>query len=98
MNSTDVVNITQDTTQFSNTVVTNKIQSDGATAGVGYRLYLLGSESTLEVDNLIVRNGFSSNNSEVIYPTYWYYSTNIINSAELTDEGLILNLKYTNNY
>lgn len=43
--------------KYSTPVVSNTFQSIGADAYTGFRLYYSGYSSTLEVDNLIVRNG-----------------------------------------
>lgn len=40
-------------------LICNSIHSIGATASSGYRLYTDNSQSTLEIDNLILRNGFT---------------------------------------
>lgn len=53
--SPNQVTVTTDA-QFDDTVTSNKFQSKGATANSGFRLYEQNGESTLEVDNLVVRN------------------------------------------
>lgn len=79
----DIITISPNTTTFNNTIVTNEIQSPNATSSKGYRLYIKNGESTLEVDNLIVRNGSTdSSSSNSISPQYWYYSNNIVSSIE----------------
>lgn len=67
---------------FSDTVVSQKFQSTNANESQGFRLYVNNGESTLEVDNLLVRNGLdistSSNNNHSIQ---WYFKNNIVSSA-----------------
>lgn len=95
----DVLTLTQSLARFITTIETSKIQSAGATPSNGYRLYMVGGESTLEVDNLIVRN--STGTSEVTefeYPTYWYYSTNVIQDSEDSEGSIVLTLASENNY
>lgn len=88
---------------FSNTVVSQKFQSKSASDNSGFRLYVDTSGSTLEVDNLIVRNGISTDSSvNNIYPKYWYKENNIISSvSEITDSEQIkftVTLIYTNKF
>ena len=73
---------------FSNKVISQRFQSKNATVSSGFRLYIDQSESTLEVDNLIVRksSNLSSNNSPNLYPKYWYRENNLIsNISEIED-------------
>ena len=82
---------------FSNTVVSQKFQSKSASDNSGFRLYVDTSGSTLEVDNLIVRNGISTDSSvNNIYPKYWYKENNIISSvSEITDSDDSEQIKFT---
>lgn len=82
---------------FSNTVVSQKFQSKSASDNSGFRLYVDTSGSTLEVDNLIVRNGISTDSSvNNIYPKYWYKENNIISSvSEITDSDDSGQIKFT---
>lgn len=67
---------------FSDTVVSQKFQSINANESCGFRLYTNNNESTLEVDNLLVRNGLNTSNSfNSNYSTQWYFKNNIISSA-----------------
>ena len=59
INNTEALIITPDSLTAP-TVTTSMLKSEGATQTDGYRLYVSGVESTLEVDNLIVRNSSSS--------------------------------------
>lgn len=55
INSIESLNIAPEgiTTQ---SVISNMIKSEGASQTTGFRLYTSGGESTLEIDNLLVRN------------------------------------------
>lgn len=81
-----VVSITKEFTKFLNTVVSNKFQSPDATADYGFRLYMLNGESTLEIDNLIVRNK-EPNELINLYPEYWLYHNSIIKSVKQSEEN-----------
>lgn len=82
-------------------ILSNKITSQSASDTSGFRLYATETESTLEVDNIIVRNGIEANC--IPYPEY--YSGNI-NSIEAIQEDNIdentikvsLSLRYKNTY
>lgn len=65
---------------FSNKVISQTFQSKNATESSGFRLYIDQGESTLEVDNLVIRKGsnLSSNGSSNLYPKYWYRENNLI--------------------
>lgn len=65
---------------FSNKVISQTFQSKNATESSGFRLYVDQGESTLEIDNLIVRKGsnLSSDSSFNLYPKYWYRENNLI--------------------
>lgn len=65
---------------FSNKVISQTFQSKNATESSGFRLYVDQGESTLEIDNLIVRKGsnLSSESSSNLYPKYWYRENNLI--------------------
>lgn len=65
---------------FSNKVISQTFQSKNATGSSGFRLYVDQGESTLEVDNLIVRKSYnlSENSSSNLYPKYWYRENNLI--------------------
>lgn len=65
---------------FSNKVISQTFQSKNATESSGFRLYVNQDESTLEIDNLIVRKGsnLSSDSSSNLYPKYWYRENNLI--------------------
>ena len=74
--------ITIDTAIFNIDVTSRMFKSPNATGSSGFRLYLQDGESTLEVDNLIVRNQSESSNITMIYPIYWDYKNNSIVSVE----------------
>lgn len=74
--------ITVDTAIFNIDVTSRMFKSPNASKSSGFRLYLQDGESTLEVDNLIVRNQQESGNVTMIYPIYWDYKNNSIVSVE----------------
>lgn len=83
VNDSERVIIDTDQTLFKNEVVSSMFKSEYATKNTGFRLYVEGSQSTLEVDNLIVRNSSENeNSSNYLYPIYWDYKSNIVKSAE----------------
>lgn len=97
--------IGQEETIFSNRVTSQMFKSKGATETSGFRLYFKNNQSTLEVDNLIIRNQQDSKNLCQLYPIYWYYKSNLIVSAEIADNldgpsliGFGLNLAYQNEF
>ena len=92
---------------FSNKVISQKFQSKNATESSGFRLYVDQGESTLEIDNLIVRKGsnLSSNSSSNLYPKYWYRENNLISDVTETNDpdnpdqlGYAINLVYQNKF
>lgn len=83
---------------FSNKVISQTFQSKNATESSGFRLYIEQDESTLEIDNLVVRKGsnLSSNNSPNLYPKYWYRENNLISDiSEMEDSDNSDQIKYT---
>ncbi len=93
-------------TIFSNTVVSQKFESKSASADSGFRLYIDTDGSTLEVDNLIVRNNSKTDYSgNFIHPKYWYKENNIISSVSQIANpddpeqiGFAITLIYTNKF
>ena len=93
-------------TIFSNTVVSQKFESKSASADSGFRLYVDTDGSTLEVDNLVVRNNSETDYSgNFIHPKYWYKENNIIssvsqiaNSDDPEQIGFAITLIYTNKF
>lgn len=79
------VKITQDTAIFNIDVTSRMFKSPSATESSGFRLYFQDGESTLEVDNLVVRNQKEDSQVSMIYPIYWNYKNNIILSVEEMD-------------
>ena len=79
------VKITQDTAIFNIDVTSRMFKSPSATESSGFRLYFQDGESTLEVDNLKVRNQKEDSQVSMIYPIYWNYKNNIILSVEEMD-------------
>lgn len=68
---------------FSNPVVSSMFKSPNATNSTGFRLYIEGGQSFLEVDNLIVRK--SEDDSSIhLFPEYWLLKNNIISEASLS--------------
>lgn len=92
---------------FSNNVISQTFQSKNATESSGFRLYVDQGESTLEIDNLIIRKGsnLSSNSSSNLYPKYWYRENNLISDiSEMKDPdnpdqiGYAVDLVYQNKF
>lgn len=92
---------------FSNKVISQTFQSKNATESSGFRLYVDQGESTLEIDNLIVRKGsnLSSDSSSSLYPKYWYRENNLISDiSEMKDPdnpdqlGYAVDLVYQNKF
>lgn len=95
--------ISNDSIIFSNKVISQTFESSGANSDLGFRLYMSGNKSTLEVDNLIVRSGLNINLPISMYPKYWYYENNIIKSVEFLDDeesenSYRLQLSFENKY
>ena len=61
INNTDTLTITLDGI-LTSAITTSMVKSSEATPTSGYRLYMSDGESTLEVDNLLVRNSTSTTN------------------------------------
>lgn len=92
---------------FSNKVISQTFQSKNATESSGFRLYVDQGESTLEIDNLIVRKGSnpSSDSSSNLYPKYWYRENNLISDiSEMKNPdnpdqlGYAIDLVYQNKF
>ena len=91
---------------FANPVIAPMFQSSGATETSGFRLYVKDKQSTLEVDNLIVRNSSdSSSSSQSVMPVQWYSKNNIIKNIEAVvnpenpeEKGYEAELVYENQY
>lgn len=60
---------------FEQSAVSEMFMSPDATEDSGFRLYLLDGESTLEVDNVIVRNN-------KVIPKYWSSENNVIREVQ----------------
>ena len=74
--------ITQNTAVFNVDILTKMLRSPNASESTGFRLYIQNGESTLEIDNLVVRNQKDDSQVTMIYPTYWDYKNNSIVSVE----------------
>ena len=60
-------------TLFNNIVTSQTFRSKDATDSFGFRLYFENNQSTLEVDNLKVRNQQGAeSSSKLLYPIYWH--------------------------
>lgn len=100
INNQDSVSFQQDITTFQTKVQSDQIQSINASSNSGFRLYVSDKGSTLEVDNLVVRNS-KSDIQTVVIPEIWSYSNNIVVSqSEVEDNDAVyeLKLKYENKY
>lgn len=96
--------ISNDSVVFSNNVISQTFQSS-ETSSPKFRLYINNGESTLEVDNLVVRNGINVTQRSTLYPEYWYYKNNIIKYAKINDssdveseKSYIFGLYFKNDY
>lgn len=105
INDNDKILISDSQVVFSNKVISSTFQSKNANANSGFRLYVSGGESTLEIDNLIVRkkSNLSTEGNSSLYPTYWFKENNIISSIESQDEessedAYTIELVYTNKF
>lgn len=101
-------------TLFNNIVTSQTFRSKDATDSFGFRLYFENNQSTLEVDNLKVRNQQGAeSSSKLLYPIYWHYKNNVIiyagnytsqgDSGESQDDessitGFSLTLAYKNEF
>ena len=76
-------------TLFNNIVTSQTFRSKDATDSFGFRLYFENNQSTLEVDNLKVRNQQGAeSSSKLLYPIYWHYKNNvIIYAGNYTSQG-----------
>lgn len=102
INDKESVSFEQDKITFYNKIIAQTLESISATNNYGFRLYMSNSESTLEIDNLIVRkttNIDSTANKTNIYPQYWFTKSNIIESLTSTDtDSYTVQLAYTCNF
>lgn len=89
----DAIRVSNSGTQFITPVISNMIQSENANEQNGFRLYYLNGESTLEVDNLIVRN---ADENTFILPEFFLLNSNIINNITLDDTTATIELKHEN--
>lgn len=98
VNDNDKIKITDGQVIFSDKIVTDYIQSTNANSDKGYRLYAQNGQSTLEVDNIVVRN-YNSTTPNSLYQITWNYNNNIISSIESgSDQTYIISLKYLNTF
>lgn len=100
--SDNILQMTRDRTTIYNITQSNMFQSIGADANTGFRLYIENGTSTLEVDNIIERNGDDSVRTNV-FPEFFSKKNNVIVRAEQASspdygEGFALHLKYENQY
>lgn len=91
------IKVENDTVLFTDKITAPFIQSSNASSDYGYRLYMQNGQSTLEVDNIIVRNADISNQN-TLYPTTWNYNNNIISSIQQQDNQYNITLKYENTF
>ena len=82
----DILQMSKDKVTSKVTLEADYIQSKDASNRFGFKLYSIGNKSTLEVDNLIVRNKEKSDIA--LYPEFWLWYNNIINSCSyLSKQG-----------
>lgn len=66
---------------FKEDILSNMVKSIGGSDSYGFRLYMSGGESTLEVDNVIWRNK-PIDESEYTYPVRWLQKESVIKNLE----------------
>ena len=87
---TKVLSLSALSALFNIPITSSKFQSLGANEQTGFRLYMQGGSSYLEVDNLILRN--QDDPSQIhLFPEYWLMKNNIILKAELVPQDTGLN-------
>lgn len=73
----------------------NYIQSEGATDSSGFRIYMSGNKSIIEVDSIIERDFKNILENQTIYSSI----SNIVTSASFQSEGeVLLELRYENQF
>lgn len=93
-----IIQIDNEESVFNNKIICDEIQSKVANSNKGFRIYYVGNESFLEVDNLIVRNP-QEQDFLMIYPEFIIGENNVIKSVELTESGdFNIILQYSNNF
>lgn len=105
INGQQKILIKEDIIVFATPVSSSMFQSFGASQANGFRLYDNGSESTLEVDNLVVRKTQADPTKQAL-PQYWYKLNNVILSIEPyvddsvgeTDSQYTLGLEYAKEF
>lgn len=90
----DILKIDSSSVTTNQQVVSSMFRSSNSSSTYGFRLYTLSGVSTLEVDNLVVRNGISSTSDT--YPTYWWADSNVVSSVEFNTDSYDLTLRYIN--
>lgn len=94
------ITISENKTSIKNPVESNTFRSINGSVNRGFILYTQNDESTLIVDNLIVRN--QAANTQNVYPVEWSLKKNIITSIDGDldnfDNEYSITLKYKNEY
>lgn len=80
----DIVVMSQASSTFFNTVISQRFESRNATPSNGFRLYMADGMSILEVDKIVVRQGESG--FTVLYPQYWLGCNGIIKNIKVKKE------------
>lgn len=80
----DIVVMSQASSTFFNTVISQRFESRNATPSNGFRLYMADGMSILEVDKIVVRQGESG--FTVLYPQYWLGCNGIIKNIKVKEE------------
>ena len=105
----NVLEITSGGIKSNVVIYCDSFQSTNAGLNSGFKLYTSSSGSTLEVDNLIVRNSTSSSGGEsiegnnTIYPTYSFGGINAVIGTQLSSlsttlDKIVITLQYKNEY
>lgn len=82
----DILIMSQASSTFFNTVISQSFESRDATPSNGFRLYMADGMSILEVDKIVVRQ--SESGFTVLYPQYWLGCNGIIKSIKVKEEGI----------
>lgn len=80
----DILVMSQASSTFFNTVISQRFESRNATPSNGFRLYMADGMSILEVDKIVVRQ--SESGFTVLYPQYWLSCNGIIKSIKVKEE------------
>lgn len=93
-NGNEFLNISNISSEFKNSVISNTFQSPNYTKNSGFKLYNINGKSILEVDQIIERD------AETLYfkyPEYWIMDNNTITYSD-NEDRLLLNFAFPHSY